>query len=373
MRKMSVTQTDNATWAPDSTIATDIERVGLITRIDVTVEVTPSATLSGANQTDGLWRLIQNLRIVGGAHTYFNLPADDGAHGGTLLHYMNVHDGHGVGHEEGGVTAPSAAYVPVNFVYHCGTRPRDMYGRDNPFDLTAFLPATQESQLRAEWIVSGNDVMDDTVTISSAVAQFTLHRLLGTEAELKAEMARQAIVLPSGPGITGMVPSWAVLNHANGAAAADFSEEVDVQLGAFLKRIALLSQDATGDRPVRAGDQLTEIALKMPETNERLIQVNVEHLTGHMGIGTILAENGGIATTDAPNGDFGGHAAQGIYFLDLRAYAESPVGRDYGLDLRRLQTGALKLGFTIDNYAAGDDTLIIFERYQPWKGNLANR
>ena len=49
MRKMSISQTTSATWGADSTISTDLERTGLVTRIDFTVEVTPSASLDGAN------------------------------------------------------------------------------------------------------------------------------------------------------------------------------------------------------------------------------------------------------------------------------------------------------------------------------------
>ena len=58
-------------------------------------------------------------------------------------------DGFGYGHGTGSVTAPfGTAYVPVNFVFHAGGRPKDMYGKDDPFDMSAFLPAHEESQLR---------------------------------------------------------------------------------------------------------------------------------------------------------------------------------------------------------------------------------
>ena len=351
MRKTPVRQNDSATWSADGEISTDIDKVGLITRIDVTVELTPSATLSGANQADGLWRLIQNMRIEGGSHTYFNLPGDDGAMGGTLLHYLNVIDGFGHGHENGDILAPSETYVPVNFVLHCGSRPRDKYGRDNPFDLTAFIPAYDESSLTALWKTSGNDVVDDTVTINSAVARFTLHRITGTEAEILAEMERQEVPLP--PGANGMVPAWSSVVHANAGATTDFdAEQVDVVVGTYLKRIALLFQDATADRPIRASDQVTEVALKSPNTTEELIKVNVEYFLSRMAAGS---------------------TAEGILALDLRPLAQSIVGYEYGLDLRNAQNGAFKLGFLISNRAAGDDTLIIYERYQPYIGPLGKR
>ena len=162
--KRSYTQTNTAAWAADSAgIAVDIDRTGLITRIDATVEITPSLTLDGASQPDSIFRVIQNLRVVGGSHTYFTLPADDACMGGILLHNLNVYDGFGLGHRDGDIAAPGRTYVPMNFVLHAGSRPKDMFGRDNPYDLSAFIPANKEGQLRAEWVTSGNDVMDDSV------------------------------------------------------------------------------------------------------------------------------------------------------------------------------------------------------------------
>ena len=373
MRKVTSRQTGSATWAADSTISTDIEQVGIITRIDATVEITPSATLTAANQPDGIFRLIQNLRVAGGGRTYFNLPADDGAEGGVLLHYLNALDGFGVGHGQGAVAAPNESYTWVNWALHCGTRPRDLYGRDNPFDLSAFIPASQESQLVAEWVTSGNDVMDDTVTISSAVMRFTIHRVTDTnDGQLREEMARQGVILPA--GASGMVPAWSATIDSQAGAASDFSREVNVQLGGYLKRIGMLFQDATASRTLRSSDEVTEIALIMPDSNERLIQVNLEVPNSRLGIGTVLtadsgaAVNASVATPASP--DFGGHAPEGIAILDLRPHAISPVGREYGLDMRALRAGAVKLGFTISNYAAGDDSLILWERYIPWTGPL---
>ena len=376
MRKVTSRQTAAATWAADSTISTDIEQVGLITRIDATVEITPSATLTAANQPDGIFRLVQNLRIAGGGRTYFNLPADAGCQGGTLLHYLNALDGFGVGHGNAAVAAPTETYTWLNWVLHCGTRPRDMYGRDNPFDVSAFIPASQESQLVAEWVTSGNDVMDDTVTISSAVMRYTIHRLADvSDWQVQEEMFRLAVVVPD--GATGMVPAWSATVDSQTGTAGDFSHEVNVQLGGYLKRIAMLFQDATASRTLRSSDEVTEIALLMPDSNEKLIQVNLEVPNSRLGIGTVLmadsgaAVNAAVATPIGP--DFNGHAPEGIAILDLRPHAISEVGREYGLDMRGLRAGAVKLGFTISNYAAGDDSLILWERYLPWEGLLVDR
>ena len=156
---------------------------------------------------------------------------------------------------------PQLTFTGVNFVLHAGSRPRDQFGRDNPFDLSAYIPADSESQLRIEWTTSGNDILDDSVTISSGVMRFILHRVIGTDAEIRAEMAKQGVVLPAEPGVVGMVPAWSAVVHANAGTTTDFfAETEDVVVGAFLKRISLLCQDSTVDRTLRAQDEVTRIA-----------------------------------------------------------------------------------------------------------------
>lgn len=369
MRKSSLSQTDSGTWAASTTVATDLERVGLVTRIDFTVEITPSATLKGANQTDGLFRVIQNMRVLGGSHTYMTLPSEAGGHPGTLWHYLMKVDGHGEGHTLGGITAPHRTFVPMNFVFHPGTRPRDLFGRDNPFDLSAFVPASQEAQLRCEWVTGPNSVLDDSVTISSAVLRITLHRVIGSKAEIAEEMKRQGVITP--PGANGMVPAWSGRVLSPVATASDFSLEEDIPLGAYLKRIGILAQDATATRPVRSSDELTQIALKLEETTERIFQVNTSQITAHLPQGTILELNEGISITTIANTDFGGHAPHGVYPLDLRAHSQSALGRDYGLNLQGLQSGSVKLQMTLGTNASGDDLLILYERYMPYRGELA--
>src|SRR3990167_8209236 len=118
-RGIKETQATTGVWAADSGgIQTELNQQGVITRLAATVEVTPSATLTGANQPDGLWRVMKNLNVQRGSTTYFAQPSDDGCMGGTLLHEMNILDGFGPGHFTGSVTAPlGRAYIPVTFIW----------------------------------------------------------------------------------------------------------------------------------------------------------------------------------------------------------------------------------------------------------------
>lgn len=362
VRKVEETQTETGTWAADSGgISTDLIKNGAITRIKATAEVTPSGGgLAGANQPNGLFRVVQNLRIAGGSHTYFTLPADDAAMGGVLLHYLNQYDGFGLGHTDASVAAPSRTYSPVTFVYHCGSRPKDKYGRDNKFDLTAFIPSTLESRLTAVWVTSGNDVMDDTITISSAVMRYTVSTVLGAEADLLQEMAHQEVMTP--PGVKAMIPAWTAEVFQHTATASDYSGERNVPTGGWLKRIVIVEQDDTATRSVRAQDEVTGVAIKLAKDGSHLLRVFVDQMLASLPPGSVLEADDAAL-------DFGVHAPEGIFIIDLRPHVSyaSPAGRDYGLDLTRYNIGSgdVKLGLTITNYTAGDDSLIVYENYLP--------
>lgn len=382
MRTLTHTQTDTLTWAGDTTIAGDLEREGLATRYDFTAEITPSATLTAANQPDSLGRVLANLQIVGSSKTYFNLPSIDGGQGGTLLHHINRLDGFGIGHPDGAIANPPSQLnlTPMTWTFHCGSRPRDKYGRDQPFDLTGFIPAGVEGQLRINWTTNTNDVMDDTVTISSAVGRITAHRVVGTEDDIKGLMAMQEIhgfpMGANGPA-NGMIPVWSATLNANSQTTTDYdSEQIDLIGGAWLKRLLFLCQDATGDRPLRAGDEVTRVNIRSAEASEEVYRSWLDRVTASLPPGDMLTADSGAAVNAAvatPIGvDFNLAAPQGVYFIDLRGRAGPgvPLSPDYGWNLRGVRTGQLTMGLYITTRADGDDTLVIQERMEPYDGPL---
>jgi len=374
MRKQIITQNASGTWAASTQVNTAIERVGVITRLYMVNEVTPSATLGAANQPDGLFRPVGNLRIVGSPHTYLTLPAPvDAGQAGTLLHYIAKHQGLGLGHPDGVITAPSLTYTAVSYPFHCGVRPKDKYGRDNPFDLSAFVPASAESQLNVEWVTTANSVMDDTVTITSAVMRFTLCRILGSVAEIQAEMAAQELTLP--PGVPAMRPAFSANGHVNVGATTDFSTEtIDVPVGGFISQISILTQDAVATRPARANDELTRLQIWSVKTSEPLYEARLDYL--NMGL-----EYGSNLEADDAAADFQAHCPKGIFLLDCRGMATAvadvggrimtfPHMRDYGWDFRGLNGGDIRLGLFNNLYAAGDDSLFLFHRYQEYRDRI---
>jgi len=372
LRKQSFTQPTVATWAASTLLSTALERIGVLTRIDVTSEITPSATLTGANQPDGLFRPLQNLNIRGSPSIYTDLPSLVEGQGGTLLHYLNKADRHGLGHPDGAVTAPSLTFTTVNHVIHCGTRPRSRSGADNPFDMSAFIPASLESSLTAEWRTTPNTVMDDTVTISSAVQRYTLHRLLGTDAEIRAEIAQQKMeegwAYPSwvdsqgrAQAPTGMMPAWQANVTSPTATTTSFETlTIDLPHGNFVRRIAILAQDATATRALRAEDELTELAIvSRIAGNERLLQIRTQYLNMHLEYGSNLEADDAAL-------DFGNHVPKGIYIIPLHQYVSNPAWKEYGLNMRAAARGDMTIGTIINTNASGDDLLTLFEVYQPY-------
>lgn len=361
LRLQQETQVDTAAWAASSSgISTDLLRNGVITEIRAVAEITPSATLAGANQPDGLWRVIQNLSIMGGSQTYFTLPSKTEPVGGTLLHYLNRYDGFGLGHPIGAIVAPQRTFTPLTFVMHCGVRPRDGHGKLNPFDLSGFIPTSPESRLRAIWVTGANSVMDDIVTISSGTLRFTLANVLGDESDIMGEMAAQKVVLP--PGAKCMVPQWSAEIYTHTGTFSDYSAERNVPTGGYLRRVVIAEQDetTTGGRGLRAGDEVTAIALKLSKDGTVLVRVFVEQ----QQVDFPPANN-----TEADDAalDFGGYTANGVYVMNLAAHIPKShhPANEYGMNMESLGVGDVKLGFTITTYTSGDATAILYERLVP--------
>jgi hypothetical protein len=361
MRKIEFTQTDTSTWAASSAgIATDIERLGVITRIVCSMELTPSATFDGANQPDGLFRPVQNMRLEGGGFTYFTLPGDAGGLGGTLWHYYNRENMGVMGHASGDVTAPHRSFVPVSFWWHPGSRPVTMGRKQNPFDMTALVPALHDASLRAIWTTGPNSVMDDTITLASAVMRYTLYYIVGTNSEMQAEMRRQRVNLPVfDRGVpTAMVPNWHTITHAATATFTDYQQEHNIPTGGYLRQLWILSQDDTATRPLRAADEITDVKIMLPG-QEVPIQVHAEHLTNQQMAGSgLIADDGDI--------DFGNRAPEGIIPIDFRPFGHD----DYGLNLEHVSSGSAKVGTTVTAYASGDDHLMLFDKLHPYFGQL---
>ena len=377
VKKESIQQTTTGTYAASGTITVLLDRIGLVTRYEAHLQLTPSATLLAANQPDALWRPFRSLTFQAGGFTYMTMPDEAGGHGGTLLHHLNRLDGFGAGYAHQLVAAPSQAFYVPRLVFHCGVRPWKRSGDPNLFDLTGFLPAGIESSPQLTWLTTATTVMDDTITIGATTIRVTAHRVLGTTPDIMEEMAKQGVMqlvemvrqghqgIQPDNGITGFVPAWTGQVEAPAATATNYTSEQDLQLGGFIKRVTYLAQDATATRPVRADDEITQLRLTIPEKGVTIFQTDAEVMMDRLLPGSFLVadEADGLGVQSAPGG---------IYPMDLRPYGPTDIEQVFGLDTRGRQTGYGKLGRTLATNTAGDDLFNLTERILTYNGRVSN-
>lgn len=337
-------QTPSATWAASTVVSMDIKATGALTRLVLRFHMTASGSMVATNQEQGIYRIAQTLKLVGnGGVNYFSMGDMQIS---RMLRALNQND-----RVAPGITQPLATTNDTLLVIHFGSRPFDQYGRSNPFDLSAFVPAMDDSGLKLEWGTTANDVMDDAITISSGTLYATLYEALGTKGDILGEIHRQGVRQP-------MVPSSSYYSYAHTGTFSDVSKELDLPAGAFLRRVAILCQDDTATRPLLADDEVTEVALKLPVGNQRLFFDDWPAMVQGQQAGpqNLLVDDTGVT---------GGAVSLGAGFavLDCRQLAHP----DYGLDLRGYTAGAVKLGVTIGSYAAGDDSFYWFDQVRPYK------
>lgn len=347
-------QTDYATFAADGSDSENIRASGALTRIILRAHVLiGTSTMVSNNYVEGFHRLIDSIKIkgAGGIH-YFSL----GSHECTQqLHRLNRYDRTVMGTAHGPQVA-NGSYTDVVWVIHFGSRPRDEYGRDNPFDLSAFIPAFDDSELKLEMDFAASLSMDGGATVDTTYIYITTFQVFGTKLDILAEMARQRVRLPAGAGqANAMIPVSTYMAEAATGTLADFSYEKDVPTGTYLRRIAIASKsDATPN--AMADDQITQVALKLPQASQRLIQDDFTALVYTQGsIGSMpeadVGVTGGTMVT-----------APGMAIMDLRQHADP----DYGMNLMPYGPGAVKLGMTVGSYASGDDAYLWYDQVRPY-------
>jgi hypothetical protein len=344
LRKNAKTLVDTLAWAASTDKQIDLPNEGLITRIDLEAQITADAAAVAAHSTDAFSRIIQNIKIEGGGgKAYVGMSGDQM---GRLLHFMNVNDfgGRPFMHpfDQEGTYITSAL-----FRLHFGSRPVDAYGRDNPFDLTAFIPAQDETNLKLTWTTTAlADIIDDTVNISAITIYAHVYQVVGL------------------PSSQGMIPVSATTTYAHTANYSDLGKEFDVPTGAYLRRIVMLVQDETTNAnagPLRAYDEVPKVGLLLPKESRRLIELRTQALS-LTNYAIALQQKDASVSQGALVAPFG------FFVIDLRPYTHP----DFGANLIGFQTGDVKLGITIENLTGGDDTIIWWDEVQPYAGKTRN-
>ena len=333
MRKSCRTLVDSFAWASAVDLQIDLPKDALITQIDFRAVMTMSAALT-AVQPDGLRRIVQNFKIESGGQSFLGMS---GEQMGRLWSLMNTYD-HGGANL---ITLQDGSAESITFRFHPGSNPND------PYDMSAVIPAQDLGELKATWSTTTNAVVDDTITISSGLMYATVWSVAGVNRA------------PGGktPGLH--VPISSTLSYAHSANFSDLSKELEIPTGSYLRRIVMLVQDETATRPIRKDDEVTRAGIYLGRESRRLIDADFEALkadsAARYGVSSVAFQLADVVT---------GHAniPDGFAIIDFRPYGH-PL---YGLDLRGYNKEDIKLLLTVANYTSGDDTIVWYDMVRPW-------
>jgi len=356
MEKVIKRLSASSAWAASSDLTpVDLPRDGLITEVTIRANIT--ATLTAAAYDDWFRRVIQNIKVEGdGGRAYLGMSGDQMSRilslWGQVLNLGPTIHSNGAGIALAAPDVGSTAFVVV-FKFHPGSNPRD------PFDLTAAIPARALSMLQAKLTTTANSVVDAAGLITAGTYRYEVCTVLG---------------LPVPRGL--MTPVGSTLAYAHTANYSDYSYDIDIPAGAYLRSIIMLVQDETATVSRRKDDEVTGVKIKKPKSGDYVLEQSIYELKqtmcarfGFDGTCGDVGPLGAIATTrPAPCADLAMVPA-GFVVIDLRPFGH-PL---YGLDLRGYQTGDFKLGLTIENYAAGDDTIIYWDSLLPVDEGMVGR
>ena len=348
MEKLTKNIVTRGTWAASSDLTPiDLPREGLITEVGIRAEIT-TAALTATAVADGLKRVIQNLKITGdGGRSYLGMSGEQIP---RLLNFLNECEFGCAMMDSLMPEVGDTALSHMSWVFHPGNNPK------NPFDLSAVIPARALSTLQLLLTTTSDLVVDANAAIASGYYNYWINEVL--EVPVPKDI---------------FTPVGSTLVWPNDANYSDYSKDIDVPGGAWLRRIIFLCQDDTATVPIRKDDQVTGVKLKLPRKATSQIEAKIQDLKlmtakryGLSGF-SMLAPLGAITTR--PGWEVEKALPAGLFILDLRDYFD-PV---WGANLTNYQTGDMKLGLTVENRAAGDDTIIYWDQLKPVEPELVGR
>lgn len=346
MKKRITRLIDTSTWVASTDLAgVNLPRSGYITEVTIRANIT--ATLTAAAYEDYFRRVIASIKIQGdGGRSYVGFGGDQLSRMVSLQ--QEIMGGFPTLHSNGSGIAlavpdvASATFIST-FKLHFGNNWRD------PFDLSAAIPAMKLSTLQILLSTTAAAVTDAAGTITAATFNYEV-----------AEVIPEA-----GEVIRCKVPQGSTLTYAHTANYSDFGYTIDVPTGAWLRSILMCSNDDTATVNRRKSDEVTHVKLWKPKTGEIVLESGTYELGAAMmarfgcpGIAGETGPLGAIADLGPRPGSLQSIVPSGFRIIDLRPFTNS----GFGLDLRNYQTGDYKLGLTIANYAAGDDTVFYWDQ-----------
>lgn len=343
-QKRLSTQTASLTWAASTPLEIQLPQAGAITRIEIDYSLTVTAVLAADTNTEfSQWKPIQSLVVQGGDGTiYFGFT---GEQMGRLIHFMNQVDFPG----EMFNLAMGTNTVKGKIILHFGNKPRDAFGNDNPFDYSVFIPARDDTPGGTKLILTtaqAADVCDTTIDITAGTFKVTCYEVLGA-------------------ALIGKTPRYVPVVRPH---TANQDEEYDIPTGNYLRRILILTQDDTAigsGGPLLAGDEISRVKFKLEKNNQTIVDVDWDSLPPRIPrVPAITAAGAVTKPLDQRNA--------GFRIVDLRQIADPELGMNTkGNGSEKYTKGDFKLINTVQNYAAGDDTILIYDQIQDYIGSPA--
>lgn len=352
MEKVIKRLTAASTWAASADLTPiDVLREGLIT--EFTIRANTVITFAATGYGDAFRRVLQNIKLEGdGGRSFLGMSGTQmsvllSLWGEALFNMPTVHS-NGADIALAAPDVGSAAFTSV-FKFHPGSNPKD------PFDLTAAIPARALSTLQAKL----------TTVAAAALGSGGGSEVITTASTFNYEVA-EVLNIPVPASL--MVPLGSTLAYAHTGNYSDFSYEIDIPSGAWLRSIILLIRDHTTASPWRKDDEVTGIRIRKPKSGQIVLEQNIyeakQSMAARFGMIGCSGEPGvfgAIASTREGPADLLHVVPAGFVIIDLRAFF-NPL---YGLDLRAYQTGDYKLGLTIANNTSGDSTTIYWDQLLP--------
>lgn len=343
MRKVIRKLDNTITWSA-STVRPpiDLPKDGLITEIRIRWNIVLAQTMVANNAIDAHRRLMQSIVVEGdGGHTYFGYDCQEASRILALLNNLDF--------QTSLCSYIAGTTEDFTFILHPGSNPRD------PFDMSAVIPAQELSNLQLAVECRSNACFEFS---AANVSDISSGEGFVTVFSVQDVPTQKGIMTPQSSAFT-----W----YNSTTALTDLGKEVDIPVGAYLRRAAVLCQDEVAEvatvstGPARTDGEITEAGILLPKIGARLIDMDIEDLKAltatFYGLPCVVPfQKDDLERAKACIPD-------GFFVIDFRMFAN----KVYGLNLEGMSPGDILIGLTCAAAAGGEDTLIFWDQLVPWK------
>lgn len=351
------------TWAASGAINLELSpKPYTITRM-VLVARPQFTTVVATWDSDPFDRIINTLSLNGGGETYFDFRNMRVAYWQSkyaLHHLKNYKRPSTIGDNLGPFVHQFA------YVFHFGTQPRDDEGNDNPFDLSGGIPPTGTGNLALQGGFNAALAMGVAVTINACPIDVYLYGVRPEAGDSPADYMPKAI------------PHWTMETPTPTAVSSAFATSHNIPAGNFLH--SLMVMQTRGATAPRDDSVLNSFRVKYAlegrdifsyggqtgaildyKAAELLSQLEVGGWPPNDNVSTAMTAQTGVSAVPS----ILGMADSGLIWVPLHKYLKFGRGnRDYGADLRGINTGDLKLEYGVSN-TVNVAMHVAYRKYRP--------